>query len=112
MVALRTLGVSLAMSLAVSLAMSLAMSLAGCGGAQRTREPAQVRFVIAPDTARVYTDERFVGSARVLARRPFQARPGVRRFTVTADGYFPHDLELELPSGTTTVELRLRPVPP
>lgn len=105
MVALRALVLAL-------LAPMLAVALAGCGGAQRTGEPAQVRFVVTPDTARVYTDDRFVGSARVLARRPFRTRPGVRRFTVTADGYFPHDLELELPSGTTTIELRLREVPP
>lgn len=95
-----------------TLVLGLAVSIAGCGGAQRAPEPARVRFVIEPDTARIYADERFVGSARVLARRPFQARPGVRRFSITAEGYFPHDLELDLPSGTTTVEIRLRPVPP
>lgn len=105
MVAMRALATVIAIVVAASMA-------AGCGGAQRTQERARVRFVITPDNARVYADERFVGSARVLARRPFQARPGPRRFTVTADGYFPHDLELDLPSGTTTVEIRLRPVPP
>lgn len=86
--------------------------VAGCGGAQRAPEPARARFVITPESARVYSDERFLGTGRVLDARPFQTRPGVRRFSITADGYFPHDLEVDLPSGTTTIELRLRPVPP
>jgi hypothetical protein len=90
-----------------------AILLAGCGAAQvRQTEPAQVRFIVEPPTARVYADDRFVGAARVLARRPPTFAPGLRHFTVTADGYFPHDVEIELPSGTTTVRLRLRPVPP
>jgi hypothetical protein len=31
--------------------------------------------------------------------------------TITADGYFPHDLDLDLAPGTTTVRVALRPVP-
>ncbi|WP_236519604.1 hypothetical protein [Sandaracinus amylolyticus] len=95
-----------------SFALALVIGIAGCGGAQRGAAPARARFVVTPDTARVYTDERFLGTGRVLDARPFETRPGTRRFTITADGYFPHDLEVDLPSGTTTIELRLRPVPP
>jgi hypothetical protein len=84
----------------------------GCAGAPRPQESARVRFVITPDTARVYTDDQFVGGARVLAARPAAFRPGPRRLTIMADGHFPHDLELDLEPGTTTVEIRLRPVPP
>jgi hypothetical protein len=92
---------------------AIAIAAIGCGGAQRpSAARAEVRFAIEPATARVYTDERFVGSARVLAARPAQFRAGARRFTITADGYFPHDLEVELAPGTTTIEIRLRPVPP
>lgn len=89
-----------------------ALCLGACGGAQRAPEPARVRFIVEPETARVYNEDRFVGAARVLARRPEAFRPGVRHFTITADGYFPHDVELDLPSGLTTVRLRLRPIPP
>jgi len=85
---------------------------AGCGGAPRPVETAQVRFLLEPDMARVYEDDRFVGAGRVLARRPAAFRPGPRHFTITADGYFPHDVEVELPEGLTTIRLRLRPVPP
>lgn len=89
-----------------------ALMLAACGGAQRAPEPARVRFLIEPENARVYTEDRFVGAARVLARRPEAFRPGLRHFTITADGHFPHDVEVDLPSGLTTIRLRLRPVPP
>ncbi|MEC7525616.1 MAG: hypothetical protein VYE22_37385 [Myxococcota bacterium] len=85
---------------------------ASCGGAQRGAAPAQVRFLIQPPTARVYVEDRFVGAARVLARRPQEFPPGVRHFSITADGHFPHDVEVDLPSGLTTIRLTLRPVPP
>ncbi|MDQ3034399.1 MAG: hypothetical protein M3Y87_18470, partial [Myxococcota bacterium] len=94
-----------------TLALSLVLA-AGCGGAPRPSERARVRFVLQPETARVYSDERYVGSARRLAARPTEFRVGPRRFTITADGYFPHDLEVDLPAGTTTIEISLRPVPP
>ncbi len=90
----------------------LALVISACAGAPRASETARVRFVITPDTARVYTDEQFVGGARVLAARPAVFRPGPRRLTISALGYFPHDLELFLEPGTTTVEVRLRPIPP
>lgn len=94
------------------LALALVVS-AGCGGSRASTEATgQVRFVITPETARIYTDEHFVGTARVLSVRPADFRVGPRRFTITADGYFPHDLEVELVPGTTTVEVSLRPVPP
>jgi hypothetical protein len=74
--------------------------------------PAELRVIARPENARIYLDDRFVATARVLARRPETVRTGVHYMTVTADGYFPHDVELELPSGVTTVEISLRPVPP
>ena len=91
----------------------LALVASGCG-AGRGAAPAtgSVRFVVVPETARIYTDDHFVGTARVLAERAEEFRAGPRRFTLTADGYFPHDLEVEVVPGTTTVEIRLRPVPP
>lgn len=88
------------------------VAAAGCGATARGPQPAQVRFLIEPQTARVYTDDRFVGAARVLARRPASFAPGIRHFTITAEGHFPHDVEVDLPSGLTTIRLRLRPVPP
>ncbi|MFT3922893.1 MAG: PEGA domain-containing protein [Myxococcales bacterium] len=86
---------------------------AACGGAQHPREkPAQLRIVAEPATASVQVDEHFVGAARVLAKQPATVTPGKHRVTVEAPNYFPHDLELELPAGVTSVEIKLRPVPP
>jgi hypothetical protein len=92
----------------------LALSLLlGCAGAQLPRaRPAQLRTVVEPPTASVQIDERFVGAARVLALRPASMKPGKHRLTVEAPGYFPHDAELELTPGVTTVDLKLRPIPP
>ena len=82
-----------------------------CAGAPQPAQTAEVRLIIEPATARVYTDERFVGGARVLATRAVSFRAGPRRLTITADGFFPHDLDLDLPPGTTTVRVTLRPIP-
>lgn len=98
--------------LRLAAALSLGLALLGCGGPQRGARPAEVRFLIEPATARVYSEDRFVGAARVLARRPEGFAPGRRHFTITADGYFPHDVEVDLPSGLTTIRVRLRAVPP
>jgi molybdopterin-biosynthesis enzyme MoeA-like protein len=57
-------------------------------------------------------DERFLAVAEKLAQTPASLRPGKRRVTVQSQGYFPHDLIVELVPGVTTVEITLRPVPP
>ena len=92
---------------------ALAMTNAGCGGSAPSTAPsAEVRFVIEPDTARVYTDGHFVGAARVLSARAESFRAGPRQFTITAAGYFPHDRAVDLAPGATTIEISLRPIPP
>ncbi len=93
-------------------ALLLVALLAGCGAAAPAREPAQLRVVAEPDNASVYVDDRFVATARRLSRRPEALRPGVHHVTIAAPGHFPHDLELDLPAGVTTVEISLRPIPP
>jgi len=90
---------------------ALALGIAGCGARPAVREAARVRFLVRPPAARIYVEDRFIGAAAVLARRPPSFRPGTRHFTVTAGGYFPHDVEVDLPSGMTTIRLSLRPVP-
>ena len=87
--------------------------LAACGHAQHPRQkPAELRVLAVPATASVQVNERFVGAARVLDKQPAKMAPGKKRITIEAPGYFPHDLELDLPAGVTTVEIKLRPVPP
>jgi len=86
--------------------------LAGCGMQGQQSLPARLRIIAIPASAGVYVDDRFAASAQVFDARPRELRPGVHHITLEAPGYFPHDLELELPSGTTTVRVRLLAVPP
>jgi hypothetical protein len=85
---------------------------AACGATAPPREQAQLRIVAEPATASIYVDDRFVATARRIARRPEPLRIGVHHVTVSAPGHFPHDLELDLPAGLTTVDVSLRPIPP
>ncbi|MDB4985867.1 MAG: hypothetical protein JWN04_1045 [Myxococcaceae bacterium] len=73
---------------------------------------AGLRTVVEPASAIVQVDEHFVGAARVLDKRPAPLLPGKHRVTVEAPGYFPHDLEVDLAPGVTTVDLKLRKTPP
>ena len=91
----------------------LASALFAGGCASVTPRPtAQLRVVVEPDSARVYLNDRYAGNARVLDRRPTSLRTGIHFLTVQADGFFPHDVELALPEGLTTVRIALRPIPP
>jgi hypothetical protein len=95
-------------------ALLIAASATACGGAQRARdEPAaELRVIAVPDSAIVEVNERFAGAARVLDKHPLRLKPGKKRVTIAAPGYFPHDLELDLPVGVTKLAIKLRPVPP
>jgi len=91
---------------------SLCGALIACGGAHKAKgRPAELRALVEPPTAIVQVDETFVGSARVLDKRPAQLTPGKHRVTVDAPGYFPHDVELDLAPGVTTLQLKLRAIP-
>jgi hypothetical protein len=72
---------------------------------------AYLRVVTVPENTRVYVDDRFVGTGRVLAVNPKGMTPGTRFITFEAPDYFPHDLRVELPPGTTTIQMKLRPIP-
>jgi len=84
----------------------------GCYSAIPTTGMAKLRVVAEPDTTTVYVEDQFVGSARVLAVRPRSLRPGVKHITFKAPHYFPHDVRVDLPEGTTTIQMKLRPIPP
>ena len=91
---------------------ALTALLVACGAAKPVpTQPASLRVVAEPPTATVQVDERFVGAARVLDARPAPVGPGKHRVTLEAPGYFPHDLEVTLAPGVTTVEVKLRAVP-
>jgi hypothetical protein len=91
----------------------LCVALVACGGAHKPKgRPAELRALVEPPTAIIQVDEKFVGSARVLDKRPAPLAPGKHRVTVEAPGYFPHDVEVELVPGVTTLQLKLRALPP
>jgi len=91
----------------------LALAAVGCAKKDAVREePARLKVLATPNSASVYLDGHYFGRAKVLAIEPKALLPGMHLMTVTADDYFPHDMELNLPPGTTTVEIKLRPMPP
>jgi hypothetical protein len=89
------------------------LASAACAGSQKPKgPPAQLRVVAEPESAIVQVNERFVGSARLLDKKPANLQPGLKHITVEAPGYFPHDFDADLPVGVTTIKIKLRPVPP
>ena len=96
---------------AVLSAALLAAALVGCGAQQHPGEPTRLTVITDPPNTRIRIDDRDVGSARVMQARPPRLTPGRHQVSVEADGYFPHDVELDLPPGTTTLRVQLRPIP-
>jgi hypothetical protein len=96
-------------AVAVALAL-IAMSCAKPGTV--APEPARLKVIATPADASVYIDGHYFGRATVLSQEPKALAPGVHLMTVTADDHFPHDMELDLPPGVTTLTIELRQVPP
>ena len=92
----------------------VACAATGCattrGVARGDERPAELRVVSDPDGATVYVDDAYFGSARVLEVRPRALPLGRHQVTIKAPGYFPHDLDVDLEPGVTTVRIKLRPV--
>ncbi len=91
----------------------VALTLLGCAKPGIVApEPARLEVIATPLDASVYIDGHYFGRATVLSQEPKALVPGPHLMTVTADDHFPHDMELDLPPGTTTLQIELRPVPP
>ncbi len=91
----------------------LLVALLGCAKQGSVApEPARLKVIATPANASVYIDGHYFGRATVLSQEPKALAPGFHLMTLTADDHFPHDMELELPVGTTTLTIELRPVPP
>jgi hypothetical protein len=88
------------------------LAAAGCMKVPPQNRMAYLKVVAEPATTTVYVSDRFIGSARLLQKQPKALTPGVKYLTFKASGYFPHDLRLELPTGETSVSIKLRPIPP
>ena len=89
----------------------LSLAAVGCYSQVNYARPAKLRVVAVPDTTTVYVDDQFIGSARVLSVRPKTLQPGIKHITFKAPRHFPHDVRVDLPEGTTTIEMKLRPIP-
>lgn len=100
--------------LALALALALSTGCVECYGPSTpgTGTDARLRIRTTPENARVRVDDAAVLDGRVTAAEPVRLSVGRHLVTVEASGYFPHDLALDLPSGETTVDVRLRPLPP
>jgi len=74
-------------------------------------EPARLKVVTIPQNASVYIDGHYFGRATVLTAEPKALVPGIHLMTIQAEDHFPHDMELDLPAGETTITITLRPIP-
>jgi hypothetical protein len=86
--------------------------LAGCYGQLPPPRSASMQVIADPPTTTVYVDGEYFGSARVLSKHAKPLPPGKRLVTFMAPGYFPHDIELDLPPGQSKVRMTLRAIPP
>jgi outer membrane lipoprotein-sorting protein len=94
-------------------ALALALVALGCAKSGTVAaEPARLKVVTTPPNASVYIDGHYFGRATVLSAEPKALGPGVHLMTIQAEDHFPHDMELNLPAGETTVTVELRPIPP
>ena len=91
----------------------LALLALGCAKSNSVApEPARLRVITRPAEASVYVDGHYFGRGTVLSQEPKALAPGVHLMTVEAEDHFPHDMELDLPRGESTITIELRPIPP
>ena len=74
-------------------------------------EPARLRVTTTPPNASVYIDGHYFGRATVLSAEPKALVPGVHLMTIQGEDHFPHDMEVDLPAGETSISIHLRPIP-
>jgi PEGA domain len=98
--------------LSAALALAFGLAADGCMTVPHAQRMGYLKVVAEPATTTVYINDRFIGSAHLLQKQPKALPPGVKYLTFKAPGYFPHDLRVSLPTGETTVQIKLRPVPP
>lgn len=94
------------------LAPALLLAASGCMTVPQEARLAYLKVIAEPRQTTVYQNDRFLGSAHLLQKQPKALPPGTKYLTFKAPGYFPHDLQIKLPVGETTVKVKLRPIPP
>lgn len=96
----------------MALQLLAAFAASGCMTVPPEARMAYLKVVAEPRQTTVYSNDRFLGSAHLLQKQPKALPPGTKYLTFKAPGYFPHDLQIKLPVGETTVKVKLRPIPP
>ena len=94
-------------------ALLLGALLSPCGA--RSAPPAPrglLQVQITPAEARVYLDDRRVGSGRTLQARPLRLRVGRHLLSVRSPGFFPHEAQVRvLADEPTELHIDLVPIP-
>ncbi len=95
--------------IARSLPLAAAIALAvGCEPAQSPGPPTvSLRVHGGPAAATVVVDEETLGTFDFVAAHGVALPPGVHHVTVTAEGYFPWDREVEAKSGMAPILLQV-----
>ena len=83
----------------------------GCATVSPKPSVATLYVHLQPAKATIYINEKYMGTGRVLHRKPAMLVPGRYLLTASSPGYFPEDREVELPDGVTTLQIELRPIP-
>jgi PEGA domain-containing protein len=102
------------MSCAMVAALCLGQGGAGCSPAQAPESPTiSLRLHGGPRDATVIIDDQTVGTFDFVAARGVALPPGVHHLSVTAQGYFPWDREVEAKPGSQPIRLEvdMAPVP-
>ena len=89
-----------------------AIAAVSCTTVPKEARMAYLKVVAEPENVTIYENDRFVGSAHLLAKQPKAMKSGTKYLTFKAPGYFPHDLIVKLPAGETTIKIKLRAIPP
>lgn len=93
--------------------LALLIGSSACGAAKPVPSAlAQLSVEGSPPNARIYVDDRFVGTERSLALQGLSLAPGVHFIRVEAPGHFPHDLRLQAKKGKMSLRFQLQEIPP
>jgi hypothetical protein len=92
----------------------LTFLVAACGGPPPlTPATVSLRMRGGPADATVTIDDKVLGPLSYVGTRGVALPPGAHRVSVTAPGYFPHDMEVVAKegSGPIALDVKLVPVP-
>jgi hypothetical protein len=91
---------------------AMALLVAGCEPAKEpTQATISLRMRGGPASATVVIDDQALGSFEFVAAHGVALLPGVHHVTVTAQGYFPWDREVDAKLGSAPIALDVALIP-